>query len=80
MSVGPYLQVGFILNELFGAAMKQADVWVALLHQLSAQLHHQAQHAVSGRVLGPEVDGQVGHVLLCGGLFVWKETREAVQD
>lgn len=80
MPVAPYLQIGFILDELFGAAMKQADVRVALLHRLSAQLQHQAQHAVSGRVLGPEVDGQVGHVLLRGGIFVWKETRETVQD
>lgn len=71
--VAQHLQVGFVLDELLGAAVQQPDVWVALLDGLSAQLQHQAQHAVGRRVLGAEVDGQVGHVLLCRGIFVWRK-------
>ena len=66
-----YLQVGLVLDELLCAPVQQPHVGVALLHRLPAELQDQPQHAVGGRVLGPEVDGQVGHVLLRGGVLVW---------
>lgn len=71
----PYLQVCLVLNELLGAAVEQADVRVALFDGLSAELQHQPQHAVSRRMLRPKVDGQVGHVLLCRRIFVWKGSK-----
>lgn len=65
-----YLQVGLVLDELLCAAVKQADVGVTFLDGLSAELQDQAQHTVRSRVLGAEVYGQVGHILLCRRVFV----------
>ena len=50
------LQVGLVLDQLLGAAMQQADVRIDAVHHLAVQLQHQAQHAVRGRMLRPEVD------------------------
>lgn len=64
VAVVTHLQVGLVLNELLCAAVQQPHVGIALLHRLPAQLQHQAEHAVGRRVLGPEVNRQVGHLLL----------------
>ena len=37
------------------------------LDDLAIQLCHQPQHAVGGRVLGPEVDRVVGNDIIAGG-------------
>ncbi len=50
------LQVGLVLDQLLGAAVEQADVRIDPLDDLAVELHHQAQHAVRGRVLRAEVD------------------------
>ena len=68
----PHLQVGLVLNELLCATVQQADVGVCALHHLALHLQHQPQHAVSGRVLRAEVDGEVlnlgrGQGLVDGG-------------
>lgn len=36
-----HLQVGLVLDEFLRAAVQQANVGVALLHRLSAELHDQ---------------------------------------
>ena len=39
--------------------MQQADVRIDALDHLAVELQHQPQHAVRGRMLRPEVDGEV---------------------
>ena len=49
--------------------MQQADMRIDALDHLAVELQHQAQHAVRGRMLRPEIDGEVAEVLLarsCG--------------
>ena len=53
------LKVGFVLNQLFCAAMQQADMAVDALNNLAVELHHHAQHAVGSRMLRPKVDGVI---------------------
>src|SRR5690606_18908894 len=49
-------------HQLLGAAMQQADMRIDASHQLTVQLQHQTQHAVRGRVLRAEVDGELAVV------------------
>ena len=66
------LQIGARLHQLFGAAVQQADVRIDALDDLAVQLQHQAQHAVGGRVLRAEVDGELAvfHFARVGGAGV----------
>ncbi len=57
--VADALVIGLGLCQLLGAAVEQADVRVGALDDLAIHLQHQAQHAMGGRVLGPEVQGVV---------------------
>lgn len=68
-----HLQISLVLNQLLCATMKQPDVGITLLDRLSAELQDETQHAVGCWVLGTKVDGQVGDVLLCVGVFVCEE-------
>ena len=65
VEVADGLQVGLVLDQLLGAAMQEADVGIDALHDLAVELQHQAQHAVGGRMLRPEVDVEV-----CGFRFL----------
>ncbi len=56
IEIGQSLEIGFIFDQLFGAAVEQADMRIEPLDDLAVQLHHQPQHAVRGRVLGAEID------------------------
>ena len=56
VEVADGLQVGLVLDQLLGAAMEQADVRIDALDHLAVELEHEAQHAVRGRMLRPEVD------------------------
>src|SRR5262245_9873923 len=42
------LQIGFVLDQLLGAAMKQADMRIDPLHHLAVEFKHKAQDAVAG--------------------------------
>src|SRR6266508_4363845 len=60
------LQIGFVLDQLLGAAMQQPDMRIAALDDLAVHLDDQAQHAVGRRMLRPEIhcqrfDLDVGH-------------------
>jgi len=74
--VGQYLQVGLVLYELLCAAVEQADVGVTFLDGLSAEIHDETQHAVSGRMLGTKVEGRDGHPLMCKRVFVCEKETE----
>ena len=53
------LQIGLVLDQLLGAAMEQPDMRIDALDHFAVELEHQAQHAVRGRMLRPEIDGEV---------------------
>ena len=53
------LQIRLVLDQLFGAAVQQADMRVGALHHLAVHLQHEPQHAVGRRMLRPEVQGEV---------------------
>ena len=50
------LQIGFVLDQLLGAAMQQTDMRIDALNDFAVKLQHEAQHAVRGRVLRAEID------------------------
>jgi len=49
------LQEGAGLGQFLGAAMQQADVRIGADDRFAVEFQHQAQHAVRGRMLWPEV-------------------------
>ena len=56
VEIGQRLQIGLVLDQLFGAAVQQADMRVATLDDFAVQLHDEAQNAVRRGVLRTEVD------------------------
>ena len=58
------LQVGAAFHKFFSAAMQKPDMGITALDDFAVQLEHEAQHAVRGRVLGPEIDVEVTDLLL----------------
>src|SRR4051794_27921808 len=67
IEVGNGLQVGLVLDELLGAAMKEPDVRIDPLDDLAVKLKHKAQHAVRRRVLRAEIDGEISDIMLGHG-------------
>lgn len=51
------LEIGLVLDQLLGSAVKQTDVRVCADNFLSIEFKNQTQHTVGGRVLGTKVDG-----------------------
>ena len=62
------LQVGLGLDQLLGAAVEQPDMRIDALDDLAVELEHEAQDAVGGRVLRPEIDREVAELVLGHGL------------
>jgi hypothetical protein len=48
-----------VLDQLLGPAVQKADMRVDALDDLTVELQYQAQDAVSRRMLGPEIEGEV---------------------
>src|SRR6266542_3836130 len=59
VEVGQRLQVGLVLDQLLGPAMQQTDMRVDALDDLTVELQYETQYAVSRRVLGPEIEGEI---------------------
>jgi hypothetical protein len=59
IEVGQRLEVGFVLDQLFSAAVEQADVGVDTLDYLTVQFQYKAQHAMSRRVLWSKIDREI---------------------
>ena len=59
------LKVGLMLDQLFGAAVQQADVRIDAFDYLTVEFQHKTQHAMSRRVLWPEVDVEIPDFCLC---------------
>ena len=53
------LQIGLGFDQLFGAAMKQADMRIDPGDHLAVKLEHKAEHAVRGGMLRPEIDRKI---------------------
>ena len=59
VEIGNRLQIGLLLDQLFGAAMQEADMRIDALDDLAVKFEHQAQHAMRGRMLRTEIDGEI---------------------
>ena len=53
------LQVGLVLDQLFGAPVQQPDMRIDPRDDLTVQLEHKTQNAVRRRVLRPEIDVEI---------------------
>ena len=56
------LQIGLLLDQLFRAAMQQANVRIDALDHLAVELEHQAKHAVRRRMLRTEIDRKIAEL------------------
>jgi hypothetical protein len=55
VEIGQRLQIGLVFDQLFGAAMQQADMRIDARHDFAVKLGHHAQHAVRGGCWGPKL-------------------------
>ena len=62
IKIGQRLQIGLVLDQLFGAAMEQTDMRIDAFDDLAIQLHDHPQHAMGRRMLRAEVDRIVGNL------------------
>ena len=62
VEIGDRLQIGLGFDQLLGAAMQQSDMRIDALDHLAVELQHQAQDAVRGRMLRPEIDGEIAQL------------------
>jgi len=62
VEIGNRLQVGLVFDQLFGAAVKQADVRIDTFNKLAIELENHAQHAVGRGVNRAEVDREIADV------------------
>ena len=53
------LKVGFVLDQLFRASVKQPDVRIGSFDHLAIHFEHKAQYPVCRGMLGPEIDREV---------------------
>jgi hypothetical protein len=65
-----------VLDQLFSAAMEQANMWIDTLHNFAIEFKDQAQNAMCRRVLRSKIYREVparsiGH----SGLFAARSTR-----
>jgi hypothetical protein len=51
-----------VLDQLLGPAVQKTDMRVHALHDLTVELQYQTQYAVSRRMLGPEIEGEIAQV------------------
>ena len=74
------LQVGLVLDQLFGAAMQKSDMRIDALDHFAVELEHEPQHAVRRRMLRPEIDREVSlfglsHHATCASFAALAATR-----
>ena len=55
VEIGRRLRVGFVFDQFFGAAMQKADMRIGAFDDFAVHLEDQAQHAMRGRMLRPEI-------------------------
>ncbi len=74
------LQIGLMLDQFFGAAVKQTDVRVDALDDFAVKFKHETQHPVSRRMLRTEIDREValagfGHHATCAIFAAFAASR-----
>src|SRR5258707_9083764 len=74
VEIGQRLQIRLMLDQLFSAAVQEADMGVDALNDLAVKLKHKAKHAVGRGVLGPEVEGEIADSGFHGALPVAEAT------
>ena len=57
VEIGHRLGIGLVFDQLFGAAMQQADMRVRPLDHFAAHFQDETQHTVGRRMLRAKVDG-----------------------
>ena len=67
VEIGQRLQIGLVFDQLFGAAVEQADMRIEPLDDFAVQLHDKAEHAVRRRVLRAEIDRVIVDLLIACG-------------
>ena len=72
IEISDRLQIGLVLDQLFGAAVQEADMRINPLDHFAVEFQHKAQHAMRCRMLRPKVDGEALDLRLgrrgrCGG-------------
>lgn len=70
------LEVCLVLDQFFGTSVQQSNVRIRSHNFFSIELKNQSQHAVSGRMLRPEVDRVVSdlpvlHILSLSMSLLW---------
>ena len=53
------LQIGFLFDQLLGAAMQEPDMRIDALDHFAVELEHKAQHAMRRRMLRSEIDREI---------------------
>jgi hypothetical protein len=48
-----------VLDQLFGAAMKKADMGIGPFNYLAIEFQHEPQHPVRSRMLRSKIDGEI---------------------
>src|SRR6516164_10101774 len=59
IEIAERLQIGLVFDQLLGAAVQKADMRIDALDDLAVQFKDETQHAVRGRMLWSEIDGEV---------------------
>src|SRR6266542_3470900 len=59
VEIGQGLQIGLVFDQLLRPAVQQADMGIDALDDFAIELKHEAQYAVGGRVLRPEIDREI---------------------
>ena len=67
------LEIGLVLDQLLGAAMKQPDMRIDALDHLAVELEHESEHAVGRRMLRAEIDGELALVAVAlAAIGLWR--------
>src|ERR1043166_2793180 len=68
VEIGDRLQIGFVFDQLFGAAVQETDMGVGALDDLAVHLEHQPHDAVRRRMLRPEIHREIADLRRPGKL------------
>src|SRR5262249_50207744 len=67
VEIADRLEIGLVLDQLFGAAMEQTDMWIDAFHDLAVKLQHEAQHAMGRRMLRSKIYREITQALFRHG-------------
>ena len=59
VEIGDRLQIGLVLDQLFGAPVQKSDMRINAGDDFAVQVQDHAQHAMRGGMLRPEIQGEL---------------------